>query len=164
MTLKDHNLFGELSIKSAAGGFVIQEKDLFLDDFKSFNIVTQKKINEKQKQAMKIAWKIVKYVKSNAIVIANDQQVLGIGAGQMSRIDSLKIAIRKVEEAELDLENSVIGSDAFFPFSDSIELAAEHGIPVIVQPGGSIKDDEVIAKANELGVAIAMTGVRHFYH
>ena len=113
---------------------------------------------------MKIAWKIVKYVKSNAIVIANEQQVLGVGAGQMSRIDSLKIAIRKADEAGLSLENSVIGSDAFFPFSDSIDLAHKNGILTIVQPGGSIKDDEIIKRADELGLAVVMTGVRHFYH
>ena len=113
---------------------------------------------------MKIAWKIVKYVKSNAIVIANEQQVLGVGAGQMSRIDSLKIAIRKVDEAGLSLDGSVIGSDAFFPFSDSIDLAHKNGISTIIQPGGSIKDNEIIKRADELGLAVVMTGVRHFYH
>jgi len=164
LELKDTNIFESLSIKSAAGGFVVQEKDLSLKELETFNLVTEKKINEKQKRAMKIAWKIVKYVKSNAIVIANEQQILGVGAGQMSRIDSLKIAIRKAEEAELSLNNAVIGSDAFFPFSDSIDLAYENGMSAIIQPGGSIKDDDIIQRANELDIAMVMTGVRHFYH
>ena len=164
LTLKDINAFKGLSIKSAAGGFVIQEKDSSFDELDAFKIVTEKKITEKEKQAMKIAWKIVKYVKSNAIVIANEKQVIGIGAGQMSRIDSLKIAIRKIKEAGLPLDNAVIGSDAFFPFSDSIDLAYENGISTIVQPGGSIKDKEIIKRADELGISIIMTGVRHFYH
>ena len=164
LTLESTAAFSNLSIKSAAGGFVVQEKDSVKDDFNSFKLVTKEKNTEKQKQAMKIAWKIVKYVKSNAIVIANDEQVLGVGAGQMSRIDSLKIAIRKIKEAGLSLEGSALGSDAFFPFPDSIELASESGISAIIQPGGSIKDDEVIAKSNELGVAMIFTGIRHFYH
>ena len=164
LTLKDTNAFNSLSIKSAAGGFVVQEKDSSFKELNSFDVVTQKKISKKEKQAMKIAWKIVKYVKSNAIVIANEQQVLGVGAGQMSRIDSLKIAIRKVDEAGLSLDGSVIGSDAFFPFSDSIDLAHKNGISTIIQPGGSIKDNEIIKRADELGLAVVMTGVRHFYH
>ena len=164
LTLENTAAFSNLSIKSAAGGFVVQEIDSVKDDFNSFKLVTKEKNTEKQKQAMKIAWKIVKYVKSNAIVIANENQVIGIGAGQMSRIDSLKIAIRKIKEAGLSLDNAVIGSDAFFPFSDSIDLAYENGITTIIQPGGSIKDDEIIKRADELGVSIVMTGVRHFYH
>ena len=164
LTLEDVNAFKGLSVKSAAGGFVVQEKDSSFKELDSFKIVTEKKVTEKEKQAMKIAWKIVKYVKSNAIVIANENQVIGIGAGQMSRIDSLKIAIRKIKEAGLSLDNAVIGSDAFFPFSDSIDLAYENGITTIIQPGGSIKDDEIIKRADELGVSIVMTGVRHFYH
>jgi len=164
LTLNNSDVFQDLSIKSAAGGFVVQEKDLEFDELDDFNVVTQKKVDKTQNQAMKIAWKIVKYVKSNAIVIANDQQVLGVGAGQMSRIDSLKIALRKVKESGLSLEGSVLGSDAFFPFSDSIELAHENGVCAIIQPGGSIKDHEIISKSDELGVAMIFTGVRHFYH
>ena len=113
---------------------------------------------------MKIGWKIVKYVKSNAIVIANNNQVLGIGAGQMSRIDSVKIAIRKIKEAGLSMEDTILASDAFFPFSDSVVLAKMSGISAIIQPGGSIKDEEVISKENELDMTMVMTGIRHFYH
>ena len=164
MTLDDPNSFNSLSIKSSAGGFVVQEKDTSDEEFDDFNVVTEKKVNRKQKRAMKIGWKIVKYVKSNAIVIANEEQVLGIGAGQMSRIDSVKIAIRKIQEAGLSMDNAILASDAFFPFPDSVELASSNGISAIIQPGGSIKDEEVISKANELGISIVMTGIRHFYH
>ena len=164
LTLDQANAFHDLSIKSSAGGFIIQEKDILENRLDSFDIVTQRKINEREKRAMKIGWKIVKYVKSNAIVIANENQVLGIGAGQMSRVDSVKIAIRKIKEAGLSMNNAVLASDAFFPFPDSIELANEHGIKVIIQPGGSIKDQEVISKANKLDVSMVMTGSRHFYH
>ena len=107
---------------------------------------------------------MVRFVKSNGIVLANSNQLLGVGAGQMSRIDSVKIAIRKAEEAGLNLDGSILASDAFFPFPDSIELAVEYGIKSIVQPGGSIKDKDVIAKANELGISMVLTGERHFFH
>ena len=103
-------------------------------------------------------------MKSNAIVFANSNQLLGVGAGQMSRIDSVKIAVQKVAEAGLNLQGAIMASDAFFPFSDSIEIAAEAGISVIIQPGGSIKDEDVIKKANELGVAMVFTKIRHFLH
>ena len=164
LTLDKSKNFNYLSIKSSAGGFIVQEKDSRNDRMEDFNIVTQKKVNENQKRAMKIGWKIVKYVKSNAIVIANDKQVLGIGAGQMSRVDSVKIAIRKINEAGLSVDGSILASDAFFPFPDSIELAAENNIKGIIQPGGSIKDDDIISKADDLGLSMIMTGVRHFYH
>ena len=103
-------------------------------------------------------------VKSNAIVFANSDQLLGVGAGQMSRIDSVKIAIRKVSESGLNLKGAIMASDAFFPFSDSVEIAAKAGISAIIQPGGSIKDEEVIKKADELGIAMVFTGIRHFLH
>ena len=164
ITLAQPDAFKELSIKSSAGGFIIQEKDTLKQDFESFNLVTQKKINENEKRAMKIGWKIVKYVKSNAIVIANQNQILGVGAGQMSRIDSVKIAVRKMNEAGLSADNAILASDAFFPFPDSVELASSNGIQSIIQPGGSIKDEEVISKADELNVSMVMTGTRHFYH
>ena len=107
---------------------------------------------------------MVRNVKSNAIVFANSNQLLGVGAGQMSRIDSVKIAIQKVAEAGLNLQGATMASDAFFPFSDSIEIATRAGISTVVQPGGSIKDAEVINKANELGVAMVFTKIRHFLH
>ena len=119
---------------------------------------------KKELDALQLGWRIVRYVKSNAIVIANNRQILGIGAGQMSRIDSMKIAIRKIKEFNLNLDGAIIASDAFFPFSDSLELAASNGIKSVIQPGGSIKDEEVIKKANQLGMSMVFTSERHFYH
>jgi len=97
-------------------------------------------------------------------VFANKEQLLGVGAGQMSRIDSVKIAIQKVTDSDLNLHGSIMASDAFFPFPDCVELAALSGITAVIQPGGSIKDDQVIKKANNLGIAMAFTGIRHFLH
>jgi phosphoribosylaminoimidazolecarboxamide formyltransferase/IMP cyclohydrolase len=111
-----------------------------------------------------LGWKLVRHVKSNAIVFANQNQLLGVGAGQMSRIDSVKIAVQKVSEAGLNLQGAIMASDAFFPFSDSIEIAAKAGISAVIQPGGSIKDKDVIEKADELGVAMVLTRIRHFLH
>ena len=151
-------------IKSASGGYLLQERDTFIKKIQDCDIVTDKSPNEKQFEALDLGWKIVRYVKSNAIVIANSEQVLGIGAGQMSRIDSLKIAIRKIKEFNLNLNEAIIASDAFFPFADSLEVAAENKIFSIIQPGGSIKDKEIIEKANQLGMSMVFTSERHFYH
>ena len=153
-----------LSIKSVFGGYLIQERDFLQKELLSLDIVTDKEPTKNNYKAFKIGWSLVRSVKSNGIVIANENQVLGVGAGQMSRIDSLKIAIRKLNEAGLNFKSSILASDAFFPFSDCIELAAKHGISAIIQPGGSIKDKEIIAEANKLGVSMVFTGVRHFYH
>ena len=105
-----------------------------------------------------------RYVKSNAILISNSNMILGVGAGQMSRVDSVKIAISKINKSNLNLGSAVLASDAFFPFPDSLEIASEAGIKIIVQPGGSIKDDEIIEVADRLGMIMIFTGVRHFYH
>ena len=153
-----------INIKSVFGGYLVQERDFFQNELSSFDIVTDRKPTESDYNAFQIGWKLVKNVKSNGIVIANDKQVLGVGAGQMSRIDSLKIAIRKLNEAGLNFKSSILASDAFFPFPDCIELAANNGISAIIQPGGSIKDKEIIAEANRMGISMVFTGVRHFYH
>ena len=110
------------------------------------------------------AWVVAKYVKSNAIVFSKDNKTLGIGAGQMSRIDSTSIASAKAENQNIDLKNAVMASDAFFPFPDNVEKAAELGISAIIQPGGSQNDDEVIKRANELNIGLVFTGIRHFRH
>ncbi|MBT3251421.1 MAG: bifunctional phosphoribosylaminoimidazolecarboxamide formyltransferase/IMP cyclohydrolase [Candidatus Marinimicrobia bacterium] len=151
-------------IKSVAGGFLIQDRDSDQGEIEELNIVTKLKPTDTQIAALKLGWKLVRYVKSNAIVFANENQLLGVGAGQMSRVDSVKIAIRKSGEAGLNLSGSILASDAFFPFPDSIELAAETGASAIIQPGGSIKDGEVVKKADELNLSMVMTGTRHFYH
>ena len=110
------------------------------------------------------AWKVVKYVKSNAIVFCKDGATIGVGAGQMSRVYSAKIAAIKAQDAELEVADTVLASDAFFPFRDTIDQAAEYGVSAIIQPGGSMRDDEVIEAANEHGIAMVFTGVRHFRH
>lgn len=148
-------------IKKVAGGLLIQTKDthsLSLDDLE---VVTDKKPNEDELKAMLFANKVVKHVRSNAIVFAKGKTVTGIGAGQMSRVDSVYIAAHKGGER---VKGSIMASDAFFPFPDSVELAHKHGVSAIVQPGGSVKDEEVITKANELGIPMVFTGRRYFKH
>jgi phosphoribosylaminoimidazolecarboxamide formyltransferase/IMP cyclohydrolase len=113
---------------------------------------------------MEFAWTVCKHVKSNAIVLANKYQTLGVGAGQMNRVDSLRIAAMRAERFELPLAGCALASDAFFPFRDSVDEAAKLGVGAIIQPGGSIKDDESIAAANEHGIVMAFTGIRHFKH
>jgi len=154
----------EYSIKSVAGGYLYQQRDSQQGELEKLEIVTKKIPSELDINALELGWKLVRNVKSNAIVFSNSKQLLGVGAGQMSRIDSVKIAIRKVAESGLNLQGATMASDAFFPFSDSIEVAARVGISTVVQPGGSIKDAEVIKKANELGVAMVFTKTRHFLH
>ena len=147
--------------KQISGGMLVQEKDVTLllrDDFK---VVTEKKPSREQLEDLKFAWKVAKHAKSNAIVLAKDGQTVGIGAGQMSRIDSTELAI---EEAGERARGAVMASDGFLPFADSIEVAAEAGIAAIVQPGGSIRDAEVIEAANRRGLAMVFTGIRHFRH
>jgi phosphoribosylaminoimidazolecarboxamide formyltransferase/IMP cyclohydrolase len=113
---------------------------------------------------MLFAWRVAKYVKSNAIVFCKNNQTLGIGAGQMSRVDSTKIASIKAQNANLDLINSVVASDAFFPFRDGIDVLATAGAKCVIQPGGSLRDEEVISAADELGLVMLFTGYRHFRH
>ena len=113
---------------------------------------------------MLLAWKVCKHVKSNAIVIANETQTLGVGAGQMNRVDSVRIAAMRAERFRHQLKGSALASDAFFPFRDNVDEAAKLGVTAIIQPGGSVKDDESIAAANEHGLAMAFTGIRHFKH
>ena len=157
--LQDH-----YSIKSIAGGYLYQQKDNQQGELEKLETVTHTKPKQSEFHALQLGWKLVRNVKSNAIIFANSDQLLGVGAGQMSRIDSVKIAVRKVSEAGLNLKGAIMASDAFFPFSDSVEIAAEAGISAIIQPGGSIKDKDVIKKADELGIAMVFTGIRHFLH
>ena len=130
----------------------------------NLEVVTSSQPTEEHFKAITLGWTLVRYVKSNAIVFANSNQQLGVGAGQMSRVDSVKIGIRKVKEAGLNLVGSILASDAFFPFPDSIELAAKQGVKVIVQPGGSIRDKEVINAANKAKIKMIFTSIRHFNH
>ena len=150
-----------LVIKSISGGFLAQTADLHKLDRTQARVVTERAPTEEEWIALEFAWKVVKHVKSNAIVYARAGQSISAGAGQMSRVDSVKVGAMK---AVLPLEGSVVASDAFFPFPDGLEQAAQHGITAAIQPGGSVRDEEVIAAANRLGLAMVFTGVRHFRH
>ncbi len=151
----------ELDYKKVVGGLLVQDMDLKEETEKDINAVTEKKPDEHQIKALLFAWKVVKHVKSNAIVIAQGTRTVGIGAGQMSRVDSVIIAKRKAGGKS---KNAVLASDAFFPKADNIEEAHEAGIKAIIQPGGSKADSEIIAACNKYGIAMIFTGVRHFRH
>ena len=151
-------------IKSVFNGFLIQDKDNIKDKIKDFKVVSKIKPNINELKALYLSWKLVKYVKSNAIVFSNDIQVLGIGAGQMSRIDSVQIAINKAKQNNLELKHSVMASDAFFPFIDCVQVAANEGVSGVIQPGGSINDQLVIDEINKKGMFMVFTNKRHFYH
>lgn len=150
--------------KQISGGFLVQQVDWRRGAFPDLNIVTDRRPTESEIEAMTLAWTVCKHVKSNAIVFANDHQTLGVGAGQMNRVDSVRIAAMRAERFDLSLKGSVVASDAFFPFRDNVDEAARFGVSAIIQPGGSIKDEESIAAANEHGIAMAFTGIRHFKH
>lgn len=149
-------------VVSVMGGMLTQEQDTLEEDYHDWKCVTDVKPTEDQLKTMMFAWKAVKHTKSNAIVVANPQRTLGVGSGQPNRIDSLKIAVKHAGDAIDD--TAVVSSDAFFPFHDCVEYAGTHGIKAIVQPGGSIRDQESIDMANKLGVAMVFTGHRHFRH
>jgi len=151
-------------IKQLTDGFLLQNTDTIKVNIRESNVATRRAPSEKEWKALEFVWKVIRHVKSNAIVFANDTQTLGIGAGQMSRVDSTEIAILKSKKAELSLIDSVVGSDAFFPFKDAIEALAEAGAKAIIQPGGSVRDDEVIEAANAADIAMVFTGIRHFKH
>ena len=153
-----------LNYKKVSGGLLVQSTDTGLVSESDLKVVTEKSPNAKQIADLLFAWQVAKFVKSNAIVFCNDGMTIGVGAGQMSRIYSTKIAAIKAADEGLATEGCVMASDAFFPFRDGIDAAAEHGIAAIIQPGGSMRDNEVIAAANEHGIAMVFTGMRHFRH
>ncbi|PWT91026.1 MAG: bifunctional phosphoribosylaminoimidazolecarboxamide formyltransferase/IMP cyclohydrolase PurH, partial [Blastocatellia bacterium] len=150
-----------LEYKQISGGMLVQTRDTHRLTRDMLVVVTAKAPSDEQIDALLFAWTVCKHTKSNAIVYARKDQTIGVGAGQMSRVDSVKIGAMR---AQLPLEGSVLASDAFFPFRDGIDEAAKHGITAIIQPGGSVRDDEVIAAANEHGLAMVFTGIRHFKH
>ncbi len=156
---------GTLDLRSVgADSFLLQQRDTKVTRAEDLNIVTKRRPTASESQAMLFGWRIVKHVKSNAIVFVSHDRTLGIGAGQMSRVDSSRIAVWKAGEAGLSLKGSVVCSDAFFPFPDGLIAAAEAGATAVIQPGGSVRDAEVIAAADQRNVAMAFTGVRHFQH
>lgn len=151
----------ELQVTSVSGGLLVQDVDRYTLDDANITIPTKRKPTEEEWEALKLAWKVVKHVKSNAIVLAKNNRTVGIGAGQMNRVGAAKIAI---EQAGEEAKGSVMGSDAFFPMNDTVEAAGKAGVTAIIQPGGSIRDQESIDKADEYGIAMVFTGVRHFKH
>jgi len=150
--------------KRVGGGLLVQTTDAKAVRRDELKVVTKKQPSESQWSDLLFAWRVAKFVKSNAIVFCRDGMTLGIGAGQMSRVDSSRLAAMKAQAAKLSLAGSVVASDAFFPFRDGLDVVAEAGAAAVIQPGGSVRDDEVIAAADERGVAMVPTGVRHFRH
>ena len=152
----------QMDMKRVAGGLLVQDADVLLNA--ELKVVTRRVPTDKEMDDLLFAWRVAKFVKSNAIVYAKDRMTVGVGAGQMSRINSARIAAIKAEHAGLVVPGSVMASDAFFPFRDGIDQAAAAGIQAVIQPGGSMRDDEVIAAANAHGIAMVFTGTRHFRH
>ncbi len=149
-------------MKKVVGGMLVQERDLGkISDIRQCEVVSSRKPTDDEYEALAFAWKVCKHVKSNAIVYTVKDQTIGVGAGQMSRIDSSKIA---VDKAQFPVKGTVMASDAMFPFRDSVDEAAKAGATAIVQPGGSIRDKEVVQAANEADIAMIFTGMRHFRH
>ncbi len=154
----------QLTMKRVSAGMLIQDNDQGVVERGDLKIVSKRPPTEQELEDLLFTWKVVKYVKSNAIVYAKEKQTIGIGAGQMSRVYSARIAAIKAEDEGLEVAGSVMASDAFFPFRDGIDSAAKVGVTAIIQPGGSIRDDEVIAAADEANIAMVFTNMRHFLH
>jgi len=148
--------------KRVNGGLLVQEADLLLHG--DLDVVTERIPTASEREDLLFAWRVAKFVKSNAIVYGRDGMTIGVGAGQMSRVNSARIALIKAEHAGLDVKGSAMASDAFFPFRDGIDNAAAAGVTAVIQPGGSIRDTEVISAANEHNIAMIFTGMRHFRH
>ena len=166
--LEDHErrraTVAERDIKRVMGGVLIQDRDMDFEDRTEMEVVTERKPSEGEWGEMLFAWKVCKHVRSNAIVLASDLASIGIGAGQMSRVDSVRLAIEKAELAGADLEGAAMASDAFFPFADGPQIALEAGIRAIIQPGGSVRDHEVVEAADRAGICMIFTHRRHFKH
>ncbi len=151
-------------VRSVVGGILVQDKDMLKANRSAFEVVSKRQPTEDEWNALLFGWKVVKHVKSNAIIYSGAGRTLGVGAGQMSRIDSSNVAVWKAGEAGLDLKGSIVASDAFFPFADGLQAAADAGATAAIQPGGSVRDQEVIDAANEKNMAMVFTSIRHFRH
>ena len=150
-----------LEVKTVEGGFLVQMRDTGEDDPSGWRCVTKRQPTDEEMKDLEFAWKVAKHVKSNAIVLAKDRSLVGMGAGQPNRVNSVHLALRAAAERA---KGSALASDAFFPFADNVELAAGGGVGAVVQPGGSVRDEEVVQTADTLGIAMLFTGVRHFKH
>jgi phosphoribosylaminoimidazolecarboxamide formyltransferase/IMP cyclohydrolase len=151
-------------VRSVVGGLLVQDRNKTLGDPRNFKVVTKRQPTAEEWASMMFGWRVCKHVKSNAIVYCRGEQTLGVGAGQMARVDSSRIAVWKAGEAKLDLKGSVVVSEALFPFADGLIAAADAGATSAIQPGGSVRDEEVIKAADERGMAMVFTGLRHFKH
>jgi phosphoribosylaminoimidazolecarboxamide formyltransferase/IMP cyclohydrolase len=154
----------DLEVRSVTGGLLVQTRDLAIVAPADLKVVTKLAPTQAQFADLQFAWRVCKFVKSNAIVYARGRTTLGVGAGQMSRVYSSRVAAMKAADEKLEVAGAVMASDAFFPFRDGLDVAAELGIKAVIQPGGSKRDDEVIAAADEHGMAMVFTGMRHFRH
>jgi phosphoribosylaminoimidazolecarboxamide formyltransferase / IMP cyclohydrolase len=155
---------GSLDFKRVRGGFLVQDQFQFDPSEQDWTVVTKREPTEAEWNDLRFGWPAVAAVKSNAILLVRDEMAIGIGAGQMSRVDSVFLAVHKARQQSHATEASVLASDGFFPFADGVELAAEAGVKAIIQPGGSVKDAEVVEAANRHGIAMVMTGKRQFRH
>ncbi len=164
LTVAAGGAHNDFDFKRVGGGLLLQTPDLATIGAGELKVVTKKQPSAQQLDDLLFAWRVAKFVKSNTIVFARDGMTLGVGAGQMSRIDSARIAKIKAQEAGLSLQGAAAASDAFFPFRDGLDVVADAGATCVIQPGGSMRDAEVIAAADERGVAMVFTGVRHFRH
>ena len=153
-----------VEMRSVNGGLLLQTRDLGMVAPADFKVVTKRAPTTQEMLDLTFAWQVCKFVKSNAIIFARDGMTIGIGAGQMSRVYSTRIAAMKARDGGLEPAGSAMASDAFFPFRDGLDAAAEHGIKAVIQPGGSMRDTEVVAAADEHGIAMVFTGMRHFRH
>jgi phosphoribosylaminoimidazolecarboxamide formyltransferase/IMP cyclohydrolase len=159
--MRVHSVDDPLVVKSISGGYLAQTADRGTPELAQTVVKSQRQPTDEEWKALAFGWKVAKHVKSNAIVYARAGQVVGVGAGQMSRVDAARFGAMK---AILPLAGTVVASDAFFPFADGVEEAAKHGATAFIEPGGSMRDSDVIAAADRLGVAMVFTGVRHFRH
>src|SRR5262249_20176441 len=155
---------GALEFRSVTGGLLAQERDLADLNEQELTVPTRRQPSAAELTDLRFAWRVCKFVKSNAIVFARGAATLGVGAGQMSRVYSTRVAAMKAGDEKLDLKGAVMASDAFFPFRDNLDVAAGYGIRAVIQPGGSKRDAEVIAAADEHGMAMVLTAMRHFRH
>lgn len=162
--IQKHNELNKKLVRSAINGYLVQERDTKIENISDFKYVTKQKPSASEIEDLIFANKLVKHTKSNAIVLAKNKQLLASGTGQTSRVNALKQAIDKAKNFGFDLHGAVMASDAFFPFSDSIEIASNEGIVAVIQPGGSIRDEETINFCNEKGISMVFTGIRHFKH
>jgi phosphoribosylaminoimidazolecarboxamide formyltransferase/IMP cyclohydrolase len=150
--------------RSVLGGLLAQSSDQADLDPASLKVVSKRAPTEAELRALRFAWRVGKHAKSNAIVLTTAEQVVGVGAGQMNRVDSARLAVMRAREVGLATEGSVCASDAFFPFRDGLDVVARAGATAVIQPGGSLRDDDVVAAADEHGMAMVFTGLRHFRH